>query len=318
VRAFEPIRVGVALPNALVLAALLGGLYAAVEFHARSLYLRVGTAAVAAALLGALTAGFVRFGRVHNRGLAVILGTLVGMIGLWASWVIWVWLVLGSLGLDVSPLRLATDPQALFRLALDINTVGPWSYDSRVYRGMPLLIIWVGEALILVLGCTLVAAHFGKPGLFCAACRKACKPVTGLGRFDGTSVEDVCQRLEEHDFAYLLEIGPMRDDDDPEIRLELLCCPCSETNVLSARRVAWEDNGQGSIVLKERALVTGLLLSREQTADVKSLKGRMPAQDDLADGPGPGKEDDEEDEDDRGDDAPAPQANLARKPDGEV
>jgi hypothetical protein len=231
-----------------------------------------------AVALGAVTGAMIRFGRIHQRALAVLSGTLIGAVGLWASWVVWIWRVLHAQSAGISLFKLAISPGVMYRLAKLIYLLGAWKYGETVVRGPQLLTYWIGEALIILLGCTLVAASVGKPGLFCAACGKPCKRIGGLGRYDGSSTSEVRPHLEAHDFNYLLALGPVRDENDPEVLLDLECCPCGQTNLFGARRVAWEDNGQGRLAVKERTLVAGLMLTPEQVEEVRSLKARLAEQ----------------------------------------
>jgi hypothetical protein len=274
---FDRVRLVIALPVAIVLAAAIGCAYAVVEFQLNSVHFRVAGACAAAAVLGGLTAGLLSFARVHHRGLALLFGTLVGSVGLWASWVAWVHRLLRESGSGPSPVELATSPRLLFELVQVINAVGVWRYGGNTYRGTLLAAIWLVEALILVLGCVLIASHVGKPGVFCPACRKRCTRTPGtLGRFDGHDTSGVRPRLEAGDFEHLLALGPVRHEDHPEVGLELLQCPCGQTNVLNASRIAWEGNDQGGVAVKVRPIVEGLLLTPEQVEHVSGLRDRLP------------------------------------------
>ena len=160
-----------------------------------------------------------------------------------------------------------------------------WRLGGNTYRGPMLTVIWVIEALILVLGCTLIASHVGKPGVICPACRKRCARRPGsLGRFDGSDTSNVAERLKAGDFDYLLELGPVRHEDDPEVALELLTCPCGQTDVLNASRIAWEVNSQGGAGVKIRPLLEGLLITPEQVEHVRGLKDRLPPLENLNEG----------------------------------
>jgi hypothetical protein len=224
----------------------------------------------------------------------VLLGAFVGLVALWASWVAWIHRLFANSDHDLPLVELATSPLMLLDLMRAINMVGVWRFSGNTYRGGLLTAVWVAEALILVLGCTFVASLVGKPGLFCPACRKRCARVPGsLGRYDGSDTTEVRDRLAAGDFDYLLALGRVRDEDDPEIGLEVLACPCGQTNVLNASRIAWEATGEGGMTVKVRPLVEGLLLAPEQVGHVRGLKDRLPP----ADGPAEGEpSDSDEDE----------------------
>ncbi len=106
----------------------------------------------------------VRLGKVRNTKIAILFGVLGGFIALYFSWVVWVDLVFNAsdsygtsrVGITVSNtkmdelIHLLTNPSILFELIGEINSVGTWGIRSATVSGTFLSIIWIIEALIVL------------------------------------------------------------------------------------------------------------------------------------------------------------------------
>jgi hypothetical protein len=300
----DAVRFGVALPNAIALALIAGAAYGFGELQLRLVHFRIGAVIATAVALGLLAGVAIRFSRLSNRASAILFGTFIGFVGLWANWVTWTHAVLKMWGFDVTFTWLL-NPLFLLRVMRVISRAGVWTYGSTNINGGQLVFYWVAEGLIIVLGCTLVAAAMTgavTTKLLCPACRNPVKAVGGLGRFNGEDTSAVRSHLESHDFDYLLTLGAPPDEDAPEVVLRLECCPCGQSNLLSARRLASGVNAQGRAALTELTLVEGLTLTQEQVEVVKSLRTRLTSNDDVtaervADEADPDDEDRDDDED---------------------
>ena len=90
--------------------------------------------------------------------------------------------------------------------------------------------------------------------------------------------ETVAAQVEGRAFDALIARGPLLDDVDPHIGLELFRCPsCGETNVLSVRRYAMVFNEQRQWVTVSTTLVDRLLITKEQAEEVEELKAKVEA-----------------------------------------
>jgi hypothetical protein len=274
---FDPLRLGITLPNAVVVSLVLAGVYAYAEVEVSDYLLRAGGTVVMGIAMGILSAAVIHLARVNQRALAVLIATFLGLVALWASWVVWVKRVLLIGNVDIPLSVVATRPWVLFRLIRFINTRGVWSYNGEALRGGLLWFYWIGEALIVVAGCASFAAMTGTPAPYCRQCHRTCKPVRGMPWFRGEDVGEVRSRLEINDFDYLLALGEPEGEESPTLKLEMQSCKCGETNLLCARQVVWEFNTMGLKMPIAETLVRNLQIGREQAAQVYELKSRLEA-----------------------------------------
>jgi hypothetical protein len=267
----DPIRLLLVTSAAVVVAMLVGVVYAMVQTRVDSLYVRVGMTFGLAGAVSFVTVGAVRIAHLHRRVSVLSLAGVLSLAALWAAWVVWVRHVMYAMGLDVPLVRLAINPTGLYRVIMFINEMGVWTWEQQLYRGPKLLLVWMAEAVIVVCGSVAIAVKVVEPGLFCAACNTACNVVPRMPRFDASDTSEVRQRVESGDFAYLLQLGPTREPYDPEIQVQLLRCPCGQTNVLNVNRVAWVDDGKGALDTQRTPLVRGLLLDVVQVEEFRAL-----------------------------------------------
>jgi hypothetical protein len=158
------VRLAVAIPPAIVLAATVGCAYALAVFAFTAVHYRVGATCVAAGALGLLTAVLLRVARVRGRGTALLLAALVWLLGLWASWVAWVYRLHGTSDAAASsPAELAASPLRLVQLIRGVNEVGVWRVGGDTFRGALLWAVWGAEACTLALVCLAVAWRAGGP-----------------------------------------------------------------------------------------------------------------------------------------------------------
>ncbi len=114
----------------------------------------------------------VKYGKVRSGKVASIFGLLAGLLALYVHWAVWVDLVINVSGVGgteeygfaisnikiVQVIQLILSPSALFEIIGQIRETGTWGIKSKAISGTPLTIIWVLEALIIVI------ASFATPG----------------------------------------------------------------------------------------------------------------------------------------------------------
>lgn len=113
-----------------------------------------------------LTVNFlvIKLGKVRNHKLAMVFGFFAGLIALYFSWAVWVDLVFNigesygtsRIGITTSNIKffqvveLALHPKELLSIIAEINAVGTWGIGSSTVSGIFLTIIWIIEALIVI------------------------------------------------------------------------------------------------------------------------------------------------------------------------
>ncbi|WP_420572589.1 hypothetical protein [Kordia sp.] len=95
----------------------------------------------------------VGMGKVRNKTVAMIFGLIVGLAGLYVSWVVWIYdHANASAFVEVSYMDLLTNPKALWGIIWEINVHGTWGIgrSGGAVDGIMLTIVWIIEALAIV------------------------------------------------------------------------------------------------------------------------------------------------------------------------
>ncbi len=112
----------------------------------------------------------VKLGKVRSKMWAMIFGILAAFIALYFHWVSWVDLVINAGESDGSQMivtsnvqfgqifSLAMNPGALFSIIGEINEFGTWGFKNTAVSGTFLTIIWIIEALIIIVAAFLLSS----------------------------------------------------------------------------------------------------------------------------------------------------------------
>jgi hypothetical protein len=283
---FDLRRALMVVPPMMIAALLIGAVYGVVQDRIEQILFK-GVALLAAGVaVGIIAVPTNRWARVRTPAAATLIACALGFAALYGSWVAWIFVVLRRLGTPVNSSTvwyLVSRPWVLWSLIKMINAVGVWSYHDRAVHGVDLTIVWIIEALGLILIPVLFATQtemgeVDKP--FCDKCRAFLVRKSGLARFAGDDHDrdaDTIAHIEARDFDWLLSLGPPADEDAPYISMELLRCPkCGETNTLSLRRRMLIVNAQHQLVAHAEPLIERVLITAEQAEQVIALKDRLP------------------------------------------
>jgi len=273
------------LAGAAALAAIGGFLYAIIQPRLEDMWVRVGAAAVAALATGLLALLPVRYGRVRSPAIASVLGALVALIALYAIWLTWVHNVLHYNRIMLSYRLLLMHPFFLLRCIRRINDIGTWSYRGDVYRGPVLLVLWLGEAAMIIAAGALLPIK----GLFsddpaCRDCGSRCKRVPNLPRFAADRQEEFVSAVYDRDFAALATHAAPRNVDAPELSIRLMSClSCGSTNVVTVSRIAWVTTGTpGRATVKTVPLIDQMLLTPDEAEELKAVCAQVREQREAA------------------------------------
>jgi hypothetical protein len=283
---FDLRRALLVVPPMMIAALLIGAVYGVVQERIEQILFKGGALLAAGVAVGVIAIPTNRWARVRTPAAATLIACALGFAALYGSWVAWIYVVLQRLGTPVNSSTvwyLTTRPWTLWSLIRMLNATGVWSYHDRPVRGVDLTIVWIIEALGLILIPVLFATQtemgeVDKP--FCDKCRAFLTRTGGLARFAGEDHDrdaDVVAHIEARDFDWLLSLGPPADEDAPYVSMELLRCPkCGETNTLSLRRRMLIVNAQHQLVAHAEPLIERVLITAEQAEQVIALKDRLP------------------------------------------
>ncbi len=154
--------------------------------------------------LGFVASFVIGFGKVRNNILAIVFGLVIGLAGLYASWIIWI-----CHHFEVPYMDIIANPEAFMSAVGFANEQGTWTIgrSGGSVSGMFLTVVWVIEGLAMI----------GFPVFF--AYGKACEPYiendddwaeqTAMGPFEYIPNAGILQKqLEAKNYEELLAIAP--------------------------------------------------------------------------------------------------------------
>jgi hypothetical protein len=272
-KSFESGRLSVSVIAIALAITIASIIYAKIQPELYSLYLRSGACVCAGIALGILTLVPVRVGRVRQPAVASIIGTVLGLLALYVIWIVWVHDAIHTSGFPITYHMLLTHPVIDLHLIKDINRFGTWTWHGEAENGFPLLILWIGEAAIILAGGVafpILALYSGDP--VCHDCRSQCKRVSNLPRFAVERQNEFLAAIENRDFKSLATHKAAKHHDHPELSLRLMSCPnCGKLQVLTVNRIEWQLNPQRRRFVKTTPLIDQLLITPAETEELKTI-----------------------------------------------
>jgi hypothetical protein len=235
------------------------------------------------AAAGGVTVYFVmRWAKVRNTGVIVIVAISAALLLFYGSWVFWESALSQNAGRGLSPWFLSQRPWIVWRYALRINLVGTFTLNDRAVTGGELWAAWIGEAVLLI-GATIAIPILRMRGqAFCENCGAWCKRNKDVARVQHFDEELVREHMEEKDFEYLVRLGPASKGTPVHLRVELLSCPrCGQTHLLTVNRISMKYiNGQAHEDAK--AVVDRLWVDPQQAEMIRKLPAMLSARAEIA------------------------------------
>jgi hypothetical protein len=220
--------------------------------------------------LGGVTAQGMRWGRVRNASVAMVVGGLVGLVGLYLAWGAWLWGVLDSSEHPLSFRGLLRHPGTMAEAILKINRSGAWSIAGTTPSGGALSFLWVLEAVLVVAPAAFIPVGVvSEP--FCERCHAWCVKQKEVAT-RRTARDDEVARLKQKDLDLLGAMGPSAPGAPAFMRLDLASCSkCRQMHTLSAANVHVTVDNKGKRSAKESPVVTDLLVSEHEAEAIRKL-----------------------------------------------
>lgn len=137
----------------IVLASILGYLYAILTIFNPVLYLSFLTTVGFGFILGLICRGLVRLSHNRSKKHQIIQAIIIGILGNYAQWTAYILYVFNEtvppFGLYIDNLHWFVFSENFFAAIVKINTVGIWSIFGITFKGFVLTIVWVIEFLII-------------------------------------------------------------------------------------------------------------------------------------------------------------------------
>ncbi|MGH1385534.1 hypothetical protein [Kordia sp.] len=220
--------------------------------------------------LGFVANFVVGLGKVRNQWIAILFGLIVGVAGLYFSWVIWIYDHLNaSAFVDVSHLELMQSPEALWDVIWKINEQGTWGVGRSAnanISGKMLTTVWIIEAI----------AFIGTPIFF--AFSKANEPyleeddnwadTTKIGPFELiTDKETLKKQLEAKNYEPLLAMLPAENDQEKSHAIFTLYHNKKRTHgkefYLTVSNMKEHINKKGELSFDEKVLINFIRIPKD-------------------------------------------------------
>jgi hypothetical protein len=292
-----PLGTRIAALAAWVTAAALAFAYAYTEF-----YVKVADIFTALMVLAfSVGAGFavylvLKWGRVRNMAITLLISVTAGVILFYGSWVVWESAVAREAGRNSAfwqPWQLAQRPLAVWDTALRINGVGTFTLNNRPVDGIELWAFWILEAVSLIGATVAIPVLLLRDAAYCEHCGSWCKKTKEIVRVQHFDEDLVREHMEQKDFEYLVRLGPAVKTTPIHLRVDLQSCPgCPNTNLLTVNRIKISYHN-GNPIESARKVVDRLWLDAAQAEAVRKLPQQLTATAQVAEPtpPAPGSTD---------------------------
>ena len=273
------------------LAAWAAAVALAVMYGYADLYLKVADILSAfitilfAAAGGFAVYGVLRWARVRNLPIAVLVAVTAAMLLFYGSWVVWESALAqraGATSVGWVPWRLFQRPWAVWRVAQHINATGTFTLNGSDVTGVELWLFWAGEALLLIGATIAIPIAMLRKAAFCETCGAWCRTSKDIVRVQHFDEELVREHLEAKDFEYLIRLGPASKITPVHFKVDLQHCPrCKETNLLTVSRVK-VSYYNGRPIETAKAVVDRLWIDAAQAEAVRALPKLLTAKAQVA------------------------------------
>jgi len=263
------------LGSAAALAA--GALYAAGDLYIPIIYLNLLLGAGLGFVLAATSVALLRVGRVRSDLFTYVVVLAVTLVGYYAAWTMWLWLLLLKADEHPTPYWLFMHPVAVLDIAKIVNDNGTWSMsesDKTPVTGIFLLIVWICEAGVIFIAAWWTARKMSEGQTFCESCNRWCGKPRRLGAGPMRDVNEVRQKLEQGQFESLAPFANQAPDPRQWLAYYHHTCPgCGQLNTLTVKTTSVAKNRKGKTITTVKTVIDRLLL---HPGEAELLLGRKP------------------------------------------
>lgn len=206
-----------------------------------------------------LVAGWLaKTGKSRNALVSFLIGCLIGLIGLYSSWVFFFKALATFAEVEggVPALGLALSPGTLWEMIVEVNKEGWWGPS-----GMFQWILCAIEAVVFVIGVGLLACGPIHREVFCEACGSWCEP-SAERHLQFT--EEYAKSLEgqdaDFDHTAILKLPEATEQDLPRFTAEILECTGCKSTTAVRLKLLHPKVGKDNEVEIETTDIDGILL----------------------------------------------------------
>lgn len=248
----------------LIAAIVLGFIYGIVAYYNPFVYLSFLGAWFLGVGLGMVVTKAAVFGKLHNIKVTLGIGVLVGLVGLYAAWVGWLYVLNDYEYLMLNPLEILNFIQ--LAALLGVYEIFGWTPT-----GFALYAIWGIEAAIIIGGTVLNVMGGVNREPYCEDCGEWTKTeiiTTRAKRI--TDHAKTVRALEAHDMSVLT--GQALHNTTKALRADVLvhqCKTCSGPRYLSVHNVEVSYDDDGNAEEERGAIVSNLIINSSDYDEIK-------------------------------------------------
>jgi hypothetical protein len=229
------------------------------------------------ALSGFITVAIARQFKLRNRFVALGLALATTLFAYLFSWIPWTYFTLSNAGVSEVTFAALLNPLVLMGVLSEIYDVGAWSIGSggSAVSGAALGVCWALEMGIVLSMAGLVGYTQGAKGVFCEGCEAWCEEMPDLLRYASAAELELLRRLGLRDVAALEQLPAASIGENPWVELKLShCAGCGQTNTLLVERCVQTRDHRGNAIVKRTALVSHLLVRKDEVQWLRKIASR--------------------------------------------
>lgn len=207
-----------------------------------------------------------KMGKARKPALYGLIGLIVGLFAVYASWIAWFYA-------SSDQTLLILNPDELLTAINLVSITGAWNIFGWTPTGLSIYLIWAIEALIVIGGCTLVAYGYVQVQPFCEKCSQWVENAQTITGYQAIEDEkDFTRKLEEGQLDMVSSLQKAPDTSLKSTEIEINHCgSCDESNYLSLTTVNVSVDDKGKESKDSNKFICNLKISNGQHGEIADL-----------------------------------------------
>lgn len=218
--------------------------------------------------------------KCRSKGFLHLTGFLIGLLALYFSWVAFLFVLLrkdASSELEIGLFDILLSPVGVWEIACAIGEEGWYAMRGGNVKGVVLWVFWGIEALVVVIGVTVLAPTGIADQVFCERCSRWCNVTKDFMRLMVPQNDDLLARFSSGQIDAMAELPVAPVTVSPYLRVDLdRCESCQDTATWRASLVTHERTKEGKIEEKNQDIVAPLLLTPDRLRQLEQYAAREP------------------------------------------
>ncbi|HEX3131492.1 MAG TPA: hypothetical protein VH394_29415 [Thermoanaerobaculia bacterium] len=258
-------------------AVVLAFVYAYVILYCPFIYINFFASVFFGGAVGFVGTNLLKRQKVRNSQVAAMIGVVLGVIAVWAHWVVWMYAFLGRADVEERNLLvLALNPSFLWSLILEVNNQGAWDIKGSTPTGGVLWAVWGLEALLIGGASFLVAKSMMDSDPYCESCGSWCTEEGNIAELQPCDPAELKRHMESKDLGFLERLGGRAADASNWMQVGLhKCKQCGMTNTLKVDEVTVKVDKKNKESKSTKTVLENLLVSSTECETIHQIGRRL-------------------------------------------